>query len=191
MIKKYHIFFSCTGTLFPIFGHQNPRSGSVFSLKCWIQIRIRTQWIRIRNTIIFHVATKGYWALKKMSLIQTQFFAIVQGWSLPCGRSTRPSRRSPGPRPQECRVDAPGWWGYPTPGSSCGTETEKLFSLECRVDRSGRVRLPDTGLELWNWNKTAVYFGMPRRRSAEWWGIRHRARAVALKQNSWLFWNAA
>ncbi len=29
------------------FGHQNPGSRSVFSLKCWI--RIRTQWIRIRT----------------------------------------------------------------------------------------------------------------------------------------------
>ncbi len=35
---------------FTIFGHQNPESGSVFSLKFWI--RIRTQWIRIRNTDI-------------------------------------------------------------------------------------------------------------------------------------------
>jgi len=38
-----HIFFSCK-----IFGHQNPGSGLVLRLKCWI--RIRTQWIRIQNT---------------------------------------------------------------------------------------------------------------------------------------------
>ncbi len=33
---------------FPVFGHQNPGPGYIFSLKCWL--RIRNQWIRIRNT---------------------------------------------------------------------------------------------------------------------------------------------
>ncbi len=43
---KNNIFdfvFSCK--FFSIFGHQNPGSGSVFSLKCWIRIK----WMRIRN----------------------------------------------------------------------------------------------------------------------------------------------
>ena len=35
--KNFIIFFSCK--FFPIFGHQNPGSGSVFSLKCWIWIQ--------------------------------------------------------------------------------------------------------------------------------------------------------
>ncbi len=46
-------FFSNFGCkYFSIFGHQNPGSGSgsVFSLKCWIRIRIK--WIRIRNTAL-------------------------------------------------------------------------------------------------------------------------------------------
>ncbi len=34
-----NFFFSCK--FFPIFGHQNPGSGSVFSLKCWIRIHIK------------------------------------------------------------------------------------------------------------------------------------------------------
>ncbi len=54
LIKIFSFFFSCKS--FSIFGHQNPGSGSgvrigsgsVFSLKCWILIRIK--WIRIRNT---------------------------------------------------------------------------------------------------------------------------------------------
>jgi hypothetical protein len=41
--------FFCCIYIFSIF-HQNPRSGSVFSLKCQIQIRIRIKLIRIRNT---------------------------------------------------------------------------------------------------------------------------------------------
>jgi hypothetical protein len=60
--KKYQIFFSVY--IFPIFGHQNPGSGSdpdryLFSLKC----RIRTQCIRIRNT--------GFWFRKTKLLIWT------------------------------------------------------------------------------------------------------------------------
>ncbi len=45
--QKTFDFFSSVIFIF-IFGHQNPgsRSGSVFSLKCWIRIK----WIRIRNT---------------------------------------------------------------------------------------------------------------------------------------------
>ncbi len=45
---KFNFFPSCK--FFFIFGHQNPGagSGSVFSLKCWIPIRIKR--IRIRNT---------------------------------------------------------------------------------------------------------------------------------------------
>ncbi len=36
----------CQQNFSPILGHQNPGSGSVFSLKCWIRIK----WIRIWNT---------------------------------------------------------------------------------------------------------------------------------------------
>ncbi len=46
LIKKESDLFSCTFP--PSFCHQNPGSRLVFSLKCWI--RVRTQWIRIRNT---------------------------------------------------------------------------------------------------------------------------------------------
>ncbi len=44
---------------FSIFGHKNPWSGSVFSLKCWI--RIRNTWIRIRNPAYI---LGGTWAEK-------------------------------------------------------------------------------------------------------------------------------
>ncbi len=45
--KNVFIFFSA-GTFFSFLGHQNPRYGSrlVFSLKCWIQIPIKSIWIR-------------------------------------------------------------------------------------------------------------------------------------------------
>jgi hypothetical protein len=46
-LTKNLCFFSAVKR-FPIFGHQNPGSGSVFSLKCWIRIRIKG--IRIGNT---------------------------------------------------------------------------------------------------------------------------------------------
>ncbi len=39
-----------------IFGHQNPGSGSVFSLKCWIW----NQLIRIRNTVRKYTCTSIY-----------------------------------------------------------------------------------------------------------------------------------
>jgi hypothetical protein len=40
LIKKFFDFFpSCK--FFPIFGHQNPGSGSAFNLKCWIR-----NWIK-------------------------------------------------------------------------------------------------------------------------------------------------
>ncbi len=32
---------------FPIFGYQNPGSGSVFNLKCWIRIRVKRTRIRV------------------------------------------------------------------------------------------------------------------------------------------------
>jgi hypothetical protein len=47
LIKKDNFFPTA---FFPIFGHQNPGSGSVFSLKCWIRIRNRNKWIRLRIT---------------------------------------------------------------------------------------------------------------------------------------------
>ncbi len=48
LIKKYQIFVICK--FFPIFSLKTPGSGSglIFRLKCWI--RIRNQWIQIRNT---------------------------------------------------------------------------------------------------------------------------------------------
>ncbi len=48
LMKKYFLFFSCK--FITIFGHQNPGSGLLFSLKCWIRIWIK--WIRIRTLIL-------------------------------------------------------------------------------------------------------------------------------------------
>ncbi len=58
LIKKIEIFFVY---FFSVFGHRNPGSGLVFSLKCWIRIRI--QWIRIRN------ASKKIYSWNKTNLL--------------------------------------------------------------------------------------------------------------------------
>ncbi len=45
-----------------IFGHKNPGSGSVFSLKCWIRIHIK--WIRIRNPGLINNLFSFVWQVK-------------------------------------------------------------------------------------------------------------------------------
>ncbi len=59
LIKKILNFFSAV-IFFPIFGHQNPGSWSVFSLKCWIPIK----WIRMRDVI---QCSENSWSLLGVS----------------------------------------------------------------------------------------------------------------------------
>jgi hypothetical protein len=72
----------------PIFGHQNPwiricfGSGSVFSLKCWIQIRIRIKWIRIRNPDYNHIILVLFHYLYKKMNTALFINVIWDGFSL-------------------------------------------------------------------------------------------------------------
>ncbi len=78
--QKLSIFFSCK--FFPIFGHQNPGSVLVFSLKCWI--RIWNQWILIRNTV-----SHSYFIIP--ALIEK--FTTLLSWFLLCSTSHLLCRR--------------------------------------------------------------------------------------------------
>ncbi len=88
-------FFSCK--FFLIFGHQNPGSGSVFSLKCWI--RIRTHWIRIRNTGFFTPCMFLYEPIFPDS--HNLFTTISSEW-------IRIRNPDPDPGGQKCSVADPG-----------------------------------------------------------------------------------
>ncbi len=147
-IRKLTFWYKKNITLFQLYRYRTffpifvhqNPGSSVLSLKCWI--RNRTQWIRIRNTVNFLFCNRRVLDPETMSPIQAQFFALAQK-----------------------KLISALWKKYSTiskkPGSSASGMPRR---------RSGMVRLPDTGLELWNWNRTAVYFGMPRRCSAGWWG---------------------
>ena len=80
-ISKNQILQKCTSEkkicqfcsqqyIFAIFYHQNQGSGSgsVFTLKCWIRIRIGNLWIRIRNT-----ACKFKQSKKLLSKLNTKY----------------------------------------------------------------------------------------------------------------------
>ncbi len=69
------------------------------------------------------------------------------------------------------RKRSDGWWGYPTPGSSCGTEIEQLFILGCRVDAPG----------WWGYSTPGSSCGTETEPPRENKAIRNWARAVNFK----------
>ncbi len=58
--KLWNFMVWSDGNFFKFLVINTLNSGSVFSLKCWILIRIRNQWIRIRNTAFLKKPDSGF-----------------------------------------------------------------------------------------------------------------------------------